>query len=497
MSATEAPAAAPRFTQAAGVRRVLANALSLLLAYALPRLAIIGSIVVAARVLGADAFGAYSTAAAFAVVVSVLATLGMTPLLIRDIARAPEHALALLGAAHRVKTGTNAAMLVVLLVVARWVLDYPAPVVAAAALLGIAYAIGAYVENLSAYFQAVERMHVWTQASAVYGLVTGVAGLALVWATASLTWFCVAPVAGQLAALGWLLKRLPAPLRRPATVGAGECRRLMRALAPFAIAFITLTIYYKVDVLLLARWRPAADVGIYAAAYKFVDIVQALAIVAVGAVYPRLSRAARAAGTGGWWVGAGVTELMLLAAVPVAGVLWLLRAPLLGWLYGDAYAAAAPVLGLLAPALPALAVNILAGYVLGAMEKMTLVAGAYAGALAVNVALNTLWVPVYGARGSAGAMLVSELVLGVVLLGLLHWRAAAAPRLRTAATVVGACAVCGAVGALIAPDVGAALIFLAAVALLYAGSGVIPASERAVWRQALRPPRPVRAAEPG
>src|SRR5690606_36872050 len=230
------------------------------------------------------------------------------PLLVREIAQAPDRAPALLAAAHGVKTASNALMLALLFVLARYVLDYPTPVVAAALLLGVSYAVGAYAENLAAWFQAVERMHVWTQASAAYGLVTGGLGLVLVLWTRSLAWFCAATIAGQLAALGWLLARLPAEARRGGRVEAAEVLRLVRALAPFAAAFVVLTVYYKVDVLLLARWRDAVEVGLYAAAYKVVDIAQALAVVVSGAVYPRLSRAAAAVGAPGTGGGVAARE---------------------------------------------------------------------------------------------------------------------------------------------------------------------------------------------
>src|SRR5690606_12756623 len=342
---------------AAGVRRVPHNAAALLLAYVLPRLFTLGSVVVAARVLGAADFGAYSTAAAFAVLLSIVATLGMTPLLVREIAQAPGRAPALLAAAHAVKTASNVLMLALLFVLARYVLAYPTPVVAASLLLGISYAVGAYVENLAAWFQAVERMHVWTQASAAFGLVTGGLGLLLVLWTRSLAWFCAAPGAGQLAALAWLLARLPAEASRGGRVEAVGALRLVRALAPFAAAFVALTVYYKVDVLLLARWRDAAEVGLYAAAYKFVDVAHALALVAAGAVYPRLSRAAVAAAAESGGAGsdartgrggrassslprtaARLSEWTLLATVPAAGVVFLLRAPLTVAIYGAAYA---------------------------------------------------------------------------------------------------------------------------------------------------------------
>ena len=490
---------------ATGVRRVLHNAASLLLAYVLPRLFTLGSIVVAARILGAADFGAYSTAAAFAVVLSIVATLGMIPLLVREIAQAPDRAPALIAAAHAVKTASNLLMLALLFVLARYVMHYPTPVVVAASLLGVSYAVGAYVDNLAAWFQAVERMHVWTQASAALGLVTGGLGLLLVLWTRSLAWFCAAPIAGQLTGLAWLLVRLPAEVRRGARVEAGEALRLVRALAPFAAAFVAIAIYYKVDVLLLARWRDAEDVGLYAAAYKFVDAVQALALVVAGAVYPRLSRAAavhaatrRADEGGGAHEGARgpaspamprsaarLMEWMLLATVPAAGLVFLLRAPLTLALYGAAYADAATVLGWLAAVLPALTLNILAGYVLGAAGRMGQVAGAYVVATAVNVAANAVLIPRYGASGPAMAMLGSELLLAVMLLAALRARAAA-PATRWLLVAGTAALLCVAAAAPADEWPGlAAAGYLVAICVLYVAMRVLTREEAALLAEAL------------
>lgn len=548
-------------TRAAGLRRVGANALALLLAYLLPRVFTFASVVVAARALGAREFGAYGTAAALAVILSIVATLGMMPLLVRELARAPERAPVLVRAAHGVKTVSNALMLAALFVVARWVLGYPEPVVQAALLLGASYAIGAYAENLAAYFQAVERMEVWTQASAAFGVVSGGAGALLVATTSSVVWFCAAPVLGQAAALGWLLAQAPANVRwgaPPKAAGnAGrEWARLVRALAPFGAAFVALTVYYKVDVLLLARWRPPADVGLYAAAYKFVDILQALVLVVAGAVYPRLSRLARgvggvggtggAAGTEGagaggsdgggtaggeavgrgggeaggagvvggvvgrgegvgrragefgsgggasgpgCWAGTRVAELLVLGVVPVAGALWLVRGPLIRGLYGEGYGGAVVVLALLAPALPALAVNVLAGFVLGAAGRMALVAVCYGAALVVNVGLNGLLIPRHGSAGAAFAMLVSETLLAVGLLAAL--RAGASVRLggRAGVLAVGAAGWCAALAAMPDPTQGVlrAGAYLAGVVALYARGGALSEAERRVLWEAMAP----------
>jgi O-antigen/teichoic acid export membrane protein len=501
----------PAVPGAAGVRRVLHNALSLLLAYVLPRLFMLGSVVVAARVLGTAQFGAYSTAAAFAVVLSIIATLGMTPLLVREIARAPERAPGLLAAAHAVKTASNVLMLALLLVLARYVMGYPAPVVLAALLLGVSYAVGAYTENLAAWFQAVERMHVWTQASAINGVVAGGLGLALVVGTRNLAWFCVAPILGQLGALAWLAARLPKEARQGGRIALAEALRLARALAPFAAAFVALTVYYKVDVLLLARWRDAAEVGTYAAAYKLVDVAQALALVVAGAVYPRLSRAVAAgagaepAGTAGAAAAAAdaplpaaaarLSEWMLLAVAPAAGLVFLLREPLIAVVYGHDYAEAAAVLGWLAAVLPALALNILAGYILGAAGLMRRVAGAYVLGTAANVAANAALIPRYGAVGAGMAMLGSEVFLAGVLIAVLRSRGAA-PAVRWLAAACAPALACAAAAALVGerPALAAAGYALA-VGVLYRGTGVLAREDLRLLAQALGVRRRMHPAE--
>lgn len=468
---------------ARALRLVLRNAAALLLAYVLPRGLTFGSAIVAARVLAPESFGIYGSAAALAVIVSILATAGMTPLLVREIARTPARAPVLLAAAHAIKGVTCLAMFGALLIVAPHALESRAGLTAAL-LLTAAYAVGAYAENFGAWFQAMERMHVWTQASAAFGLVSGGLGAALVLATKRVEWFCVGPLAGQLAAVSWAAARVPPADRGWMVPPRTEVVRLLRGLAPFAAAFIALTVFTKLDVLLLARWSGAAAVGVYAAAYKFLDVVQALAAVAAAAVYPRLARAVHhgAAGT-------RLIELTLLVLVPAAGVLWLLRAPIVALLYGDAYAAAVPVLGLLAIAMPLLGVDIVASFVLAATGGIRAVAAAYAGTLLVRLALDALLIPARGAQGAAAAMLLSEAVLAVLLVAVLRLRRTAVPRARIA-LLAAAAALAGVAVARYAGEAPAALvIFLATVAILYVRGRVITPAERALLAAALARPR--------
>ena len=469
------------------VRALLANVVALLLAYALPRLFTLGSLVVAARWLGAEGFGAYGTAAALAVILSVLCTLGMGPLLVREIAREPSKAARLLRGAHLVKSAAGVAMMVVLLVVTR-ALGYPADVRGAAILLGVGYWLGSYGENLAAYFQGVERMRVCSEAGAAFGITSGAAGVALVLATRSPVAFAAAFTLGQAAALGWYLLRVPADVRRGAAIRAPELERLVRDALPFAAAFVALTVHYKLDVLIVQRVGTPVDVGVYAAAYKFVDVFHALVLVAVGALFPRLSRAAAQRSSGGRWAATRATELVILVAVPVAALLWLLRAPLVAALFGPAYQASVSVLALLAPLLPALALDLHGGYVLGAAGRMATLGWMYMGSAVVKGVLVLVATSRWGPVGAAGAVLSAELLLGAVMLLVLRLVAGSAPSGRPALLAAGAAALVPVV-VLALGTLGAgwsALTYGAAVAGLYTLGGALPGGERRALRGAFR-----------
>jgi O-antigen/teichoic acid export membrane protein len=325
-------------------------------------------------------------------------------------------------------------------------------------------------------------MQVWMQAQALYGLVTGIVGIVLAVGTRDLVWFCLAPVIGQAAAVAWLLRSAPAGLRTAWTAPLADVRRLLSGLAPFAAAFLLLTAYYKVDILLLERWRGAGEAGVYAAAYRFVDIAQALSVVIASALYPRLSRLGSRPGR----AAARSIELVLLAAVPAAATLWLLRVPVVSMLFGDTYSGSAAALSLLAPALPFLALNSLATFVLAAAGRVRLVALAYVAALVLNVALNAAWAPLLGAPGAGRAMLVSEVLLAIGLVLVISRPGGETIRAKPLFAATAVAGIAFALGTAIAAPITATLAFLSLAALLYAFMRVVPADERRVLRQALR-----------
>jgi O-antigen/teichoic acid export membrane protein len=325
-----------------------------------------------------------------------------------------------------------------------------------------------------------------TWASIVYGVVTGAAGIALIVATGSVVAFCGAAVLGQTAVLAFLTLRLPRSLRR-GRVERGRVAALVRSVAPFAAGFVMLTLFYKVDVVLLERWRSRDEVGLYVAAYRFLDLTHALALAAIGAVYPALAR--RSARTSGAGTGTRAGELGVLAWAPVAAVLFVAREAVVVGLFGAAYAPAVVLLAFLAPAIPALAFNLYAAHLLGASDRMRWMAGVFTAGLAVKVALDGWLIPLWGATGAAAAMLLAEIAVALMFLAVLSHVLGAAPRARIAGVMLGVAALTAGAAALPAPAApwgGAAIAAgLALVVLVaYRLAGVVSPTEWAMVKAA-------------
>ena len=498
-SGAHAPEAARQSAETAAanaMRRVLVNAVALVVAYALPRVLTLAAVVLAARTLGTAGFGAYAAAGAAAVIMSIVSTAGMQPLLVREIARDRHAAPRLLRSAHWIKTMLNVLMLGTLWLAAGTVFGLEGEVLWAALLLATGYAIGSYAENLAAWFQAVERMHVWTTANAAYGVVAGLAGVAAILLTRSLPWFCVAMVLGHVASLAWLYRTytrdtaaVPAApeVRRDRPGSELHVRALLVAALPFAAAFLALTVFYKADVLILSRVRSAAEAGVYVAAYKLVDVAQALALAGIVATYPRLARAAVTRGHGERWAATRLAELALLFVAPTAALAFLLREPILVGLYGAEYASAAASAAYFIPALVPLVLNLLAGYVLAATDHMNLMGALYGAAALMKLTAGAAAAVVWGAPGAAAVMLASELLLCLVLQLALHHTAHAAAGRRALLPAVAVGASCAAVA--LVPGASPALraaLFIALVAAVYVRLDVLPAAERDVVRVLLR-----------
>lgn len=182
---------------------------------------------------------------------------------------------------------------------------------------------------------------------------------------------------------------------------------LARMAAPFAMAGIFVKIYSYVDSQIINAVHGAVAVGQYAVAYKLTYALQFMPMVFVAALYPGLSHAAEHDKGAIPGIMKGSQRLMLIAAVPMTALLSALSSRLIYLLYGARYAGSIPTLLVLPWVLIPIFLDFPIGSLLNSTRRAHLKTVAMGIAMVINVILNFILVPPYGPVGAAWAGVVS------------------------------------------------------------------------------------------
>ena len=259
-------------------------------------------------------------------------------------------------------------------------------------------------------------------------------------------------------------------------------RALIAEAWPLAASTLAVVGAQQILQLLLLRLHGAAEVGLLGGARKLTEAIGLLPQALMLSVLPALSLAA-ATPAGAAGAAREAARGLVIALLPPAAALALWAEPVLTGFFGPSFAAAAPVLRVLAPATLLGATGAVLTNLLVAVGRQRTLLRVTAGAAAGMIALGAALVPTYGALGAAVAFVAVSLAGQVALLALSATRAEVAPVL--AATVpplaLGAGAVAAAVALGPSVPVGAALLLGAYPAALCL-TGTVTRADLARWR---------------
>jgi O-antigen/teichoic acid export membrane protein len=250
----------------------------------------------------------------------------------------------------------------------------------------------------------------------------GAAGVAAMWAAASLPVFAFAWAAPYLPVAilaGFAARRAyTSGLDRERRATRTERRRLRRDFwiftAPRAVAAVAQLALQRVDVLLVAALGGLAPAAVYAVAGRFVVLIQFANQGLSQSVQPRLAEALstgdRAAARRLYQIATG---WLVLVTWPIC-LLVIAFAPRYLRLFGEGYAAGVPVVLVLASAMLVATGCGMVDMVLAMAGRTSANLGNVLIALAVTIGLDVLLIPRWGALGAAiglaGAMVINNLL---------------------------------------------------------------------------------------
>ena len=375
-------------------------------------------LILVARRLGGESLGRISFAYSFTSIFVLLADLGLSIIVVREVARERDLASRYLGNLLSIRL-LSAPVAFALSAGAIMLSGYPPEVVTVVLLfVGINLARG-MLELYGAVFSGLEgigREAVLKNLHQVSLLVSGVIALAI---GSGPTGLAVALLIGSLlvVTIGSGMVRRTLPLFHPRWDGALWLALLRRAF-PVGMIVLFIVLYNESDIVLLSYLgQGEREVGWYAAASKVMKMLQLLPMLVVSGVYPVFSDLARGPEQEGALSTAyrGTLKLLLLVAIPVATVVFGFAEPLIRVVYGPGFTPAIAPLRLLACSIPFLYLGYVLVNVLVSSDQTKLAALATCSAGVVNITANLLLIPVFGIAGAALAAIAGQVTL--VLIG--------------------------------------------------------------------------------
>jgi len=361
-----------------------------------------------ARHLGPEDYGVYAYVMALMVVMTPLASFGLASAVTKDITLEPGKIAEILGttAVLRLFGGALVAAIMVAIASFSTLNAENLPLMAGVVALGGIVGFGALLEYLFVAKQVVKPFVLLS--ISVIGL-TALAKAAIMLAgggiepliAASSAEFAAAGGAGVIAYWIW------GGRLRDWRVNLARARLYLRRGVPLIASGFTAAIYLKIDVIFLAEIRSAEEAGMYAVAARLSEIWFLLPPILMSAAFPRLLQLRRDA------PGLYQRRLQLMfdglaaAATGVAVVMTLAAGPVVALLFGPAFAPAAAILMVHVWSslfsFPRALVS--KWFVAEDLYTLALLNNAF-GAL-LNVVLNLILIPPYGAMGAAVATLIS------------------------------------------------------------------------------------------
>ncbi len=396
------------------LRRLLGNAVSVGASTGSKAAAYLVVSLVVARVLGTAALGVFTVALATALIALRVVELGVATVVIRETARDPRRGAAYLGAGLRVRLPGLAVMLAAVGIVGR-ILRYRGDAMTLMWLVAATVAVDSLSRLLFANVHGRMRMEEETRIAVPAAVLAAAGAGAAVAAGGGLVAAGIALLAAavlQLAGAVLLVTR-----RSPGWLRAGDpalARSLLAAGWPIGLATLAAVVSARVDTVMLAGLLGNTPAGEYAMAANLVTGPNLVIWAATAAAFPWLSAAARelpgryrSLTRSSLGLGAG-----FLLAVPAAGIVVAL-------LYGSAPPAAVGSLRILLLAEVFTFLAAANATTFNATDTPRTNLAVVLGGVTVNVALNLLIIPRYGAAGAAATTLVTEALVALVGTGLL------------------------------------------------------------------------------
>ena len=384
-------------------RRIAANTLWVSGARILGKAAGFLVIILLARHLGIEGFGKFAFVTAYLALFGILTDLGVDLIVIREASKDLKGAESLVGNGILLKAILAGVVYAVSMLVA-WFSGYEADKLLYIAISGAGFFLAPLTLYTAAFFSSLD-LRVPSLLEIAARILSLLLVLLVICAGQGLAWvFAVIVFAGALEAFGkahYARQRFRPQWR----VDPSQWKYLIREALPLALVVIPTLVIQRIDQIMLEDIRGDAALGYYSAAVRLTEAFLILPVAAMSSLFPLLSKYweqepeafSRASRTG--------FQVLSILGVAVPCLLLPVAGQAVTLLFGEPFAPSEAPAVVLAGTLAFLFGGFLLASLFVIMGQQKVLGLVISLGAVLNVVLNGLWIPSFGATGAALATL--------------------------------------------------------------------------------------------
>jgi O-antigen/teichoic acid export membrane protein len=371
--------------------------------------------VIIARTLGVEKYGEFVSITALIAIAFPFAGLGTEILMLKNVAK-DRSLFAVYWGNSLLVTIVTAAVLIILAVVLAPLLLHHSITPLAILIVAVSDLIFGSITSLaSRVFQSIDRLDVSAKISIfiMFNKVLAAISLLIFFPKPDeLNWIWLYSFSSIISALYSVIL-----VQRLVGFPALELARIKSELTEgisFSVSSSAYTVYSDIDKTMLGKLSTLAATGVYAAAYRLIDVAFIPVISICGAAYAEFFRKGKDG------IAATITFARSLVLITssysvIAGICLFLLAPVAPQILGDEYISVVPALRLLAPILLFRSLQHFGGDILSGSGFQNLRSSVEVIVSVFNIGINFWLIPLYSWQGAAWSSLASDGLLVVML----------------------------------------------------------------------------------
>jgi O-antigen/teichoic acid export membrane protein len=389
-------------------KTIFKNASFLLIADVIGRVLSFFLIVAIARYLGDVGLGKYSFIFAFIGLFAIFTDFGLKTLMVRDVARDKEKTKQYLGNILALKIIFSVVVLIVAAIIVNFVNKSP-DVTISIYIIAIATFFLGIGEVFCSLLQAYEKMEYMSLINIVERIATAGLGIAILTAGAKLIGLILVFLFSYL--LVFIISAIIVNkkiIKIRLSMDINFWKVLLKESLPFWFTILFVTIYFRIDSVMLSMMKGYEAVGWYSASYKMLDALYFIPGAVIMAVFPVMSKFHLKDIASLSKVYRNSFYYLFSLGIAIAVGTTLLADRIILFVYTEQFKNSIIALQILIWAEMIIFVSSLSGYLLNSIDKQKLFTYTAAFCAVVNIVLNYILISKYSYVGAAISTLVTE-----------------------------------------------------------------------------------------